>query len=302
MDIIIVQDIDEAEKIWEKFSSNHDIWSCKDVVFSFYNKKFHKPFFILLKEGEEEKGLIPLWFDSRDNYYGFFGGDYLENQKFWIEPKFFDIIFEKLPVPLKVFDMNSQYVEEILKLFPQFNSNFKKDDFRYFLNTKKFNFDIKEYLKQFGKKHRKNLVYDLKKLELLKYKINFTKHLELETLKNFNIARFGKESDFYDVEFYEEIKKLFSSLEKKNKILALNILIDDKLEAVGVAAVYNGVYYVINNGSNKNIKNLGKLLIFEHIKKGMELRLREVDFLVGDTGWKELWNLEKEPYYTFIKK
>jgi hypothetical protein len=61
------------------------------------------------------------------------------------------------------------------------------------------------------------------------------------------------------------------------------------------------IFYVINGSNDFKIKNLGKVLVLECIKKGIELKAKEVNFLVGSKGWKELWNFEKEKVITLKK-
>jgi CelD/BcsL family acetyltransferase involved in cellulose biosynthesis len=82
----------------------------------------------------------------------------------------------------------------------------------------------------------------------------------------------------------------------------LTVEINGKIEGVEIATKYKNHYYVINGGFNPKIRNLGKLLIIEHIKRAISLDAEQVDFLVGDTGWKDLWNLDKEECISIIKK
>jgi CelD/BcsL family acetyltransferase involved in cellulose biosynthesis len=90
-------------------------------------------------------------------------------------------------------------------------------------------------------------------------------------------------------------------MEKKEMLHTLLIEINGKIEGAELAVKYKDKYYVINGGYNPDYRNLGKLLIIEHIKKAIELKAKEIDFLIGDSGWKELWNLDTQECYT-IKK
>ena len=113
----------------------------------------------------------------------------------------------------------------------------------------------------------------------------------------FNKKRFGDESDFADKDFLIGMKKFIDYLDKENILHVISIVIDGKVQGVEIGANYNGVYYVLNAGSNREIKNLGKLLIVEHIKNAMKLKVPIIDFLSGDSGWKKLWNCEEEVLY-----
>ena len=165
----------------------------------------------------------------------------------------------------------------------------------------KFGHDLKKYFACFGKKHRKNLFYDLRKFEELNCEVEWQGMENFDKIVEFNIKRFGRDSDFSDPLHKKEMKAFFSILQKKGALYTSAIKIKGNVEAVEFSAFYNGNYYVLNGGYNREIRNIGKLLIIENIKKSIELRAKEIDFLVGDTGWKELWNLDKESCYTFSK-
>lgn len=290
---MIVRDISKCRELWEKFSENSQLWDLWEIAASSYTEKNQTPYFIVL-----DSGLVPLWKD-KDNTYEYFGGAYPENRKLWFNLESFEKVFNAIPEKTWIFDINGKQAEEIVLKNPEYAKYFEKKDKRYFLNLAEINHSLEEYLKRFNKKHRKNLLNDLKKLDHLHAKWGGMEYFEY--MVKFNVSRFGKESDFYDPEFTETVMRFFEKMADMNLLKFLAIMDRDQVVGVEAAAVYKNKYYVLNGGYDTKIKNLGKLIIFKHIMKAIEIKADEIDFLVGDTGWKELWNLDSEICYTFIK-
>ncbi len=298
-EIKIVKDIRECRILWEKFSPGNVIWDLWEVIFPFYDESLHEPYFIVIinKEGKEQ-GVLPLWMEKENKQYRFFGGGFPENRTFWFEGSLFSLVFDNIPPNTRIYEINKK-IESLPD--PEFKQHFSKEEFHYFLNLERLGYSFDGYLKTFNGKHRESFRRDIRKLENLHYTLSWEKTEHFDDLIIFNTARFGQDSDLADHRYAGSLFSFLSFLEKENMLYTLRVAINGKTEGVQFAAFYNGVYYLLHMGYNKEIKNLGKLLIAEQIKKAMELKAAEVDFLSGDTGWKELWNLEKEPYYTFVK-
>jgi hypothetical protein len=301
MNTEIITNLTDCKKLWEKFRKDTNIWAEWEIVMSFFDEKLHKPHFILIKEGSKEIGLIPLWLDLRDNKYTHFGGERMENRTFWVDDICIPEIHKLLPVRTHLFDLNGEHMEKIMAINPEIQKIVTEKDTRYFLNLENIK-SIEEYLARFGKKHKKNLLRDLKMLEPTNYKIVWEHDNKNNSFIELSISRFKEESDFHDADNKQEMLSFTNLLEKKNMLYSLLLEINGKVEAAEIAALYKDHYYVINGGFNPEIKNLGKVLIIEHIKKAIELGAKEIDFLVGDSGWKELWNLDKDSCYTIRKQ
>ncbi|MGV8168704.1 MAG: GNAT family N-acetyltransferase [Candidatus Nanoarchaeia archaeon] len=300
MDTSIVNNLSECEKLWKKFRKDENIWTEWEIVLSFFDEKIHAPHFILLKEGTAEVGLITLWLDKRDNKYTHFGGERMENRTFWIDEKYYPQIHSMLPDETYLFDMNGDHIKEVIAKNPQMEKFVMEKDTRFFLHLETISSE-EDFLARFSKKHRKNLLRDLDMLESHDYKLIWDHANHAETLMQLSRERFKEESDFHDEDNKKEMNSFLELLARKKMLHSLTIEIDGNIEGVEIAAKYRDHYYVINGGFNPKIKNLGKLLIIEHIKKAIELGAEQVDFLVGDTGWKDLWNLDKEECLTIIK-
>tara|TARA_Y100000034_G_scaffold89941_1_gene108311 strand:+ start:7073 stop:7960 length:888 start_codon:yes stop_codon:yes gene_type:complete len=288
----IIKKIEECEILWKKISPNKTLWDIWEVNYSFYNPELYRLHFIAGYEGDELVGLLPLWLDIKQDVHGFFGGEFPEKRTFFVkDKKLIHEFFEQLPeyIHLMYIDVSQ---DELLQDY-----ELEKCDTRYFFSLDKFGFDFENILMTFNKKHRKNFRYDLKQLQKLNYKLEFGRKEDFNKLVEFNKKRFGSESDFEDKDFLIGMQKFIDYLDKENMLHVISVVINDQIEGVEIGANYNGVYYVLNAGSNRDIKNLGKLLIVEHIKNAMKLKVPVIDFLSGDSGWKKLWNCEEEILY-----
>lgn len=286
----IVKEKNKCKKLWDKFSPKKVLWDLWEFRYCFHEGfDFH---FIAGSEKEKEIGFIPLVFDKKDEVYTYFGDTFPEQNKFFLKDK------DKISLFLKQCPEDTQvyYIDKFEKEFYDFDTGEK----RYFLNFLKFDKDVNNYLKTFTKKHRKNLRYDLKKLKGKNYKIKINEIKDFRKLIKFNLQKFGKESDYSDKNFISGMEKLIETAQKMQILHMISIQFNKKTEAVGLGIIYNKVYYVVGSGRNVEIKNLGKLLIFEQIKSTLEHSCNETDFLSTEAGWKDLWNLDSEQMYEFL--
>ncbi|MBW2971178.1 GNAT family N-acetyltransferase, partial [Candidatus Woesearchaeota archaeon] len=243
---------------------------------------------------------LPLWFDNEDGEFHFFGGDFPEDRYFWFDILLFPEVFKALPNNITLYDINEYSVQGVSSTFPDYQTNFICDESHYYVETSVMK-EMNDYLKSYGKKHRKNLMHDLKGLEKLGVKAEWHRLANYEEFVHFNVERFGNESDFDDAVFVAQFKRMLECFNELKMLYTVTLLLDNNVVGVMYAAHYRDVYYVLNGGYNRNVKNLGKRMVWEHITKGIELGAAKVDFLSGDTGWKQLWNFEKRPYYRFEK-
>lgn len=302
---IILDDIDTCEKLWNQFTPNTSIWDLWKTVFSLYDPDLHRPHFIFIEDGDQ-RGLLPLWYDSTEKYYAFFGGSFPENRSFWFPLEMFRLFFEAMPTNTVLFDINGPTVEKIIEVYPDFAESFIEKDFRYFLNLKRFNYSLENFFKTFSHKHYKNLRYDLKKAEQVPYEKTWldkkfpTEEL-VEDVVALNKKRFGINSNYTDPELASALKSFCRYLESEGYLHVFSVKLEGKVVGVGAAAFYNQHYYLFEIDSDAECKNLGKLITMEHIRRAASLKAEEVDLLVGDTGWKQLWNFETESVYRLNK-
>jgi len=280
----------ECEDLWEDFSKKRILWDLWDFRFCFHNKNFEFNF-ILGFDGNGKEGIIPLVYDKDYSTYTYFGDTFPEQNKFFLkDKKKLNIFLENCPNDTQIYYIDSEEAKYY---------DFKVSDKRFFLGWEKYGHSFENYLRSFNKKHRKNLNYDLRKLVNEGYVMERNKIRDFEKLVDLNKKIFGKNSDYSEEYFINDMKQLINTANEKNILDLLSIQINNKTEAVGLGVYYNKIYYVLGTGRNPRIKNLGKLLITEQIKSAISHNCSKVDFMSTEANWKELWNLDSEQMYEF---
>ena len=283
-------DESECKSLWNQYSSKKNLWDVWKFRRCFHTKasEFN---FILCFENGKEIGLLPLTFDRKEKMYTYFGDTFPEKNKFFLKkPSLLDECLYECPYHTSIYYIDSTEAKH--------SDQLEIGEKRYYLNLKKYS-SFEDYLRNFTKKHRKNLRYDLKKIQEKNCKIRVNKISDFETLIKFNKQGFGKESNFNSKEFEESMNSFIKIASGKKMMDMISIKIEGKTEAVGLGIVYKKCYYVLATGRNVEIKNLGKMLIAEQIKSSIEKKCDEIDFLSTESKWKELWNLESEQLYDF---
>lgn len=287
-----ITDEDECRRLWEAFSKKQTIWDLWDFRACFHSKDFDFNF-IAGKGNGNLMGVLPLVIYKPDGSYTYFGDDFPEQNKFLLkDKKNLHSFLDKCPKETEIYYISSEEAKHY---------NFSLGDRRYFLNLLNYGSSFENFLRSFNKKHRKNLSYDLRKLEKSGYTTEKNKIEDFKRLIALNRQMFGSESNYWEEEFISSMKKLIKIAAKKKILDLISVKIDSKAEAVGLGIAYNGIYSVLGSGRNIKIKNLGKVLVAEQIKSAIAHKCREIDFLATESSWKELWNFESEQMYEFRK-
>lgn len=292
MNFRVIKDKAECKKVWNKLSPKKSLWDLWEfrIVFHPSESFFH---FIVGYADEKPAALLPLVFDESSDHYMYFGDLFPEQNKIFMkDKKEMELLLSQCPYHTVIYYIDSSEAEH----YP-----FKKAEKRYFLDLKKYRWNVDNYLMTFNKKHRKNLRYDIRKLQKEGYTFKVNDIKDYKELIRFNKEAFEEDSDFNDNEFVESIRQCIRISLKKNMLDMISIVKDDKVQAVGVGIVYNRSYCVIAMGRNVDLKNLGKFLIFEQIKSAISKKCDTIDFLSTESGWKDLWNLDSEHMYEWEK-
>lgn len=275
----------DCRRLWEKFSPKVGLWDLWDFNRCFFDPGLNKLCFVVGYDDGVEVGLLPLQFEKAHGYYCFFGGSYPERRSFFIKDKARVIDF------LDSFrkDLCLEYIDDCENGFVNVA---KFCDSSFSLDLEKFS-SVNAFFGSFGKKHKKNLKYDLKQLEKLDYDVFWNVVSHFERLVELNRLRFGDDSNYAEKGFEVGMKRLVGVADEKGMLNMVSIKVGKNVEAVEIGVLYNKVYYVLDGGCNNSIENLGKLLIVKHLEKALELDAVKIDFLSGDSGWKRLWNLDE---------
>lgn len=290
----IETNLGNCRKLWHEFSPNLCIYDDWDFRYCFA-KYFEYPLHFLVGSLEGKViGVLPLEFDSTNNYYEFFGGLSMEYNKAFVKSgyeKYIPQFYKNLPKSVRLENMIG--VEEILEILDF-------DIETYFLNLEKFkNFDDFLYL-HFDKKRRKNFKGILKKNINLKSEIFFNEIQDLEILFSLNKKRFDNEEDkssFFE-QHEEEIFKDILKLDIPHEILSIKI--NNQTQAVSLSCFYNGCYYCLATAANVwDYSDLGTYLNLMNVKRAIEKNCEIIDFGYHDCNWKKLWHLTSNNLYKY---
>lgn len=293
MEFRVETDLSQCQKLWQEFSPQFYLFDLWEYRFCFYQGYGYSPYFIVGKEKGKVIGILPLWFERKEGYYTFFGGTFPEPNTFFIKEKAKIAKFlEQTPKETKL-----KYIASSEAGYYRF----KESGPKFYLEMSRYNQDVDQFISSFSKKHRKNLRYDLRQLQKQKYSFRYNYLEDFEKMVSLNQKRFEKTSDFNEMEMVKSMKILMETADKQAKLNLVSVMINDQVQAVELAVIYNHCYYVLCGGHNLEIENIGKLLIIEHIKNALNKNISKLDFLSTDSGWKKLWHLETETLFEFSR-
>lgn len=292
MDFRVETNLACCHRFWERFSPSASLFDFWEYRLPFYKGYGYQPYFIIGRQSGRDCGLLPLWYEKKRKFYTFFGGTFPEPNTFFIPKKSqINLFLDQCPKPTKLYYINQSEAN----FYP-----FAKSDPHFFLEMKEYHDDLAYYFSSFGKKHRKNLLYDLRQLEKLGYSFQKNHLDDFEIMVELNKKRFKKDSDFEEKEMIVSMKTLMQTAHRQRKLNLISVKIGRRPEAVGMAVINQGCYWVLSSGRNPEIENIGKLLIVGHIKSALALGISKIEFLSTESGWKKLWHLQEEALFEFV--
>jgi CelD/BcsL family acetyltransferase involved in cellulose biosynthesis len=280
----VATNISECKLLWNEFSRGKDAFDLWEYRACFYDgtQELH---FTIGSVNNKHIFLLPLWKRKNSGYYEWFGGEFFEgNSVMLTDKKYASEMLKSLPLgfwlPYSDLDFKEYFGQA-------------KESESFFLDLAKYNYSLEEYFSVFNKKHRKNLLRDLRMLSQVAPEVVRNDMRDFPRLMELSIKRFSDDSFFAEEEFSSGLKRMLEEAMRREELEMLSIKINGKTEACEAAILCNGTYTVLLGGNNLKISNIGKLMTIEHIKNAMEKRAKIVDFLAEDCGWKEMWHLEK---------
>ncbi|MCX6725901.1 MAG: GNAT family N-acetyltransferase [Candidatus Shapirobacteria bacterium] len=296
-------DLERCHELWEIFSPKKSLFDLWDFRLAFWKGYHFDPYFITLSFQGKPISVLPLWFDTDDQQYSWFGGNWPE------ENKFFTTMESTVPLLLKLIPGKAK----LQCISPQAGITdqpkiFAVDEEKYVLPIENFK-TMDDYWATLKKKKRYNLKRDFKRIEALNPQTVYNDFSHLENLFKLNISRFdgmvlddGK-STFLPKEkqvVFREIVKLAGDYQ----VRMISTLIKNKIVAVDLVVLYNQAYYCLAGGcAVGDYSGLGSFANLQLIKDAISLGdMKAVDFLQGDLNWKSSWKSLPKPLYKFEKE
>lgn len=296
-------DLEKCRLLWETFSPKKTLFDLWNFRLAFWRGYHFSPYFITLSFQEKPISVLPLWFDSDDKYYSWFGGNWPE------ENIFFTTLKTTVPLLLKLIPGKAKLQcispQEGITDQPKI---FAVDEEKYTLPVENFK-TMDDYWATLKKKKRYNLKRDLKRIDFLQPKIVYNDFSHLERLFKLNISRFdGMVLDDGKSTFLPKEKQVvfreIVNLAGDYQVRMISTLIKDKIVSVDLTAVYNQTYYCLAGGcAVGEYSGLGTFANLQLIKDAISLgNIENVDFLQGDLNWKSSWKSLPKPLFKFEKE
>lgn len=294
LEIKRIENINEAKLIWNKLSPDKTLCDNWDFRYCFY-KYFNYPlYFYAGFDKGEIVGLLPLQFNEQDKQLEFFGGNFMRDNHVFIKPGYEECIpqfYNAISQPAKM---------QSIVGGDEFTKSFEIYKYKYIANLSGLKNADDYFLKGFTSRSRKKLRNKLKLIEPYKPEVILNNFEDIDFLIDLNRKNFGERSSFNKPHRHEIFHDLFKL---DLDFYFMSYVINGKKEAASFSLKYKDTFVYINSGTNKDgIPGLGSYVIFKQIEKAIETGASSLDAGLGDSGWKEIWHLEKVPQRIFIKE
>jgi hypothetical protein len=299
--ITTATDIQECRTLWNLFSPQQDAWDDWDLMFAFHDQDKHRLHFMVHRNSDgQADGLLPLVYDTKQDRYMLMAGSYPDGRILWLRQQVFPEFFEQLPERTVFFDLEQDWVSELLRLFPQFEVNFAEQDLRYYLVPSEFEYDFNNHIDTFSHDKKAKFLYDLRNIRKREPMLHWSSDNEADLFIELVNRNFGAESDYADAENAKELRRVINELERSGRLKTLTIDIDGTRQAVALSLLHGNKMIALYAASNNDYNNLGKLLNVETIQEACRLRVDEISFMAG-MQWKANWKMKGEPCFTMRK-
>ncbi len=299
--IHIETDIEECRKLWAMFSPQRDPWDDWDLMFAFHDQDKHR-FHFMVHQNEDGRpdGLVPLVHDAEQQRFMLMGGSYPEARVLWLQHQDFPELFEQFPERTVLFDLRLSWISELLRLYPQYQSNCAEQDLRFYLVPSEFEFDFHKHIETFSTEKRQKFLYDLRKIRKREPVLDWSEENRADLFIELVNRNFGAESDYATEENANEVRRVIDELQRSGRLKTLTIEIDGTPQAVSMSLLHGDKMVALYAASNNDYNNLGKLLNVETIQEAGRLRVAEISYMTG-MQWKANWQMKSEPCLTLRK-
>jgi CelD/BcsL family acetyltransferase involved in cellulose biosynthesis len=292
MDIRIIQDIIEAEKIWKSLSPNGTIYDVWDFRYAFHKNNPQEIFFFTAFESGEPVGLLGLEYNPELRYLEFFGGEFMDSNRCFIKQGYENLIpdlYRSISRKAALFDIVGD---------DDFTKSLVIEDYNYVLPLEGLeNFDG-HLERSFSSHRRKNFRRDFRIFEDNNPGLSCVSDENFEALEalfRLNIKRHGKDESYLSS---PALRSGLCDLREKFDININSVKINNQRVAVGFGILYKSCFFFLLSGSdNAGFPGSGNYLQKEAFNLAFKLGAKKFDAGLGDCGWKERWHFEKEPQY-----
>lgn len=284
--------IEECFYLWEKFSQKDSLFQLWEFRYCWFLGYKYTPFFYTIYEKNKPLACLPLWYNSDEKRYEWFGG-------YWPEDNYFFVIDEKLIPLLLLVSPRPLFLNAILpEKIKEKNNYYQQDECKYILPIKGKK-TIDEILSFIPKKHRHHLRYYY--FQFLKYqpkieigngdqsdKIHILKELSFLDHERKNI------SSYRDIRRIETFRQIYKN-QGRYKILTAFVYVQNRPIVYDIIGVYKNNFYVLTGASDLyRFPGSGVFITYVELEKASQLNMDLIDYMQEDYNWKHKY-CQKKP-------
>ncbi len=299
MEVLLYDDPESCRLIWEKHWPARGLFDLWPVRFCF-QRAFSKPtLFLVLRQGQQDTGFLPLCWDEKTRAFIQFPGETWQDRT-WIEqnrliarnPAVLEMMLDAVPG-----NVHLRYLQWTGLM--AFGLPFTEDETGYLFYPGMYNYSFENYMQSFSGKSRKKIESELKKSTLWKVSYRFNQRSDVDHLFAMNRQTFGESSYFSDPAFTLSFENLVLFLERSGMLRITTLMAKDRIVAVDIGAVFKNTYTLLAGATDPEFPGIAKIINLFHLEWACRSRIAAVDFLCGDFNWKKRFHLTPRPLYQF---
>jgi hypothetical protein len=293
----VCSDLDMAQSLWRTYWPKHCLFDLWPVRACFQQHYHHRPHFLIASRGQRICGLLALSRIDGVNGFGHFPGEVWQG-KTWLEQNkiiaadaaVLQSLLENIP-----HDTRIRYLCPDQRLAAAHQTT--DDETGYLFFPGQYQFRVEAYWETFTGKSRKKLRNEIDRLKSRDISIRHDHRPDLDRMFRLNIDRYQADSYFFDGRFLGAFERMAAWLHANELLRITTVLIDGRVAAVDMGAVWNGTYTVLAGGTHADFPGVAKLINLHHLEWACDRKFKMVDFLCGDFNWKQRFHLTPRPLF-----
>lgn len=291
-------DTEKCRQMWERLVRPGCLFDSWDVRYCFHKHYLNPINFMVAWRGRDPVGLLPLSRVNEYGYYGYFPGE-MWSSKTWLEQNQIPADSAWTRCEMLANCPDETHLRYLTNGSAKCLNDAVLDETGYLFYPKEFGFSMDGYWQTFSGKSRKRLGQELAYWDEAGLEYHYGRLSDVKWMFQTNLEGFGERSYFHDERFLRSFEDMFRLLDGLGQLRVTSATIHGKLAAVDVGAVDAGRYTVLAGGTDPEFMGIAKAINLHHMEWACRCRLREVDFLCGDFGWKERFHLHSRPLYAW---
>ncbi len=284
-----IEDITEAQRLWDLLSPKESIFDTWEFRYIFYKYTRQPIAFYTGYDGDTPIGLLPLQINEQTKQLEFFGGNFMDDNTLFLLPGYessAELFFSSLPVPTTL-----SYIAGT----NAFTSQLPIIDYHFIAPIDTVT-TTDEYLHKLVSSDKRREIQRRARKMLSEHSIVvYTNKLDdLELLFSLNKEQFGEKSTFY----YPNRETIYKDLTQAEMFhpALLTIELDGQKAAVFLSLTYKETYIAINGGISASApKDFHTYTKVAKLEEALQYKAKKYDALTNDCGWKENWGFQKIP-------